>query len=577
MNSRVFIRLASYCCLLFGLIPALVSAETPKSDAFLARLQDVIDAMPDAHSGLFVPPTDPELREWTTIITLFQARSYDTCKTLLAKYNYELTQVHDALSGNMYDVISERLPVRRGWGTYFYNANFKKRVSVHVTHPVDDGNAALVAAELFRRIQAQWLFLAGTNKNAGPDGSSDIAKTRRSIFQRWSEELTDESRITLSVHGYHSASFSEPMSSTDIVLSNGRTSDNQWGISQLSLAFRDSVSAAGFRCALAMYDSGCARLAAAGSPQGLWTNDNTGFGHWLNLELSERVRFTSAQYLKFIGATDRALAFASRKTSSPSNKSFSLVSPRVVRIDSLRRMLFPPAHGDSYRIISFNASKTSSDSAQVIFGGWLNFGDGQTVSRVVVDTFAGDFARQLRVVRRKTASQVSRIIEGTRPAYPPDERLASAVFADSNAADDSPVPEPIQVHRIPLQAVLVSTMTAETYAPASTAFKWEGIVSDQFVPGIKSFKMRSGIAQEYQGIPSFLIPLIRSSYDNDAKHFVGVQMTNLLVNEIARLVNESHVNADEVGLYAEESADGDFYLRIFPNADAGQAIVQNTP
>ena len=536
-----------------------------------------METMPEAHSGVYVTPTDPELREWTSILTLFRARSYDSASGLLAKYNYTLTELHDGLTGADYDVISEQQPIKRGWGTFFYNRSFRKRISVHATHPADDGNAAVVAAELFRRIGAQWLFVAGTDKDAASSGSSDMAKSAKSIFQRWSEELTDETHVTLSIHGYHSASFSGPVSSTDIVLSNGRTTDDQWGISQLSLAYRDSISGNGVRCMLAMYDSGCARLSAGGNPQGVWTNDNQGFGHWINIELSERVRYTPAQYLKLVTATDRMFALLGRKVSDQAGGLFALVSPRVVRFETAQRMLFPPSHAASYKIISFNASKTEADSAQVVFGGWLNFGDGRSASRVVVDTFAGDFARALRNVRRKAASQVSRVIEGNRPGYPPEERIASAVFADSNAEDDAPVREPIQVHRIPLQAVLGSTMTAETYAPASTSFKWEGSVNEHFIPGIQSFQMKAAQNQDYRGIPSFLIPLIRSSYDADAKRFVGVQMTSLLVNEIARLVNESNANPDDVELYAEESASGDYYLRIFSNAAAGHAIVQNAP
>lgn len=536
--------------------------------------------MPGPASGGYAVPTDAELRDWGLILGQFQARSLDSCRALLAKYGYELTSIHDGLTGSTYDVIRERPPVRRGWGTYVYNRNFKKRLYIHVNHPVDDGNAAIVGAELFRRLGAQWMLVAGTTKNAVPDNVADVAKSRRSVFQRWHELLADLTHVTLSLHGYHSPQFDEPIASSDVVISNGRTSDDQWGVSQISLSFRDSLSLSGFRCSLAMYDSGCARLAGGGSPQGLFSNDSTGFGHWINLELSERVRFAPAQYLKFIAATDRALALTGKKVSQQVNRDFGLVSPRVVRIDSLGRMRFPPTHADSYKIVSFQASQDQKDSAHVVFGGWLNFGDGLAATRLIVDSVSGDFARAFRSARRKSATQVSRLVEGAGSAFPPESRLANAVFADSDAEDDAPVREPIQVHRIPLQAVLVSTMMNETYAPASTSFKWEGSVSDRFIPGLRSFQMASGHAQseqELRGIPSFLIPLIRSSYDADAKRFVGVQMTSILVNEIARLVNEHNVDVDGVRLCAEQSDNGDYFLRIFPVAQAGSAIVQNTP
>lgn len=584
MNSRVLIRLQLYCCLIFALIPAFSLAEGRKGDAFLGMVQEMVQSMPGPRSGLYAVPTDAELRDWTVILSQFTGRSFDSCRALLAKYDYELTVVHDRVTGNTYEVIRERAPIRRGWGTYVYNGNFKKRLSIHVNHPVDDGNAAVVGAELFRRLGAQWMLVAGTNKNASTDyaGAADVGKTARSVFQRWHELLADPAHVALSVHGYHSPAFAEPIRSSDVVISNGRTSDDQWGISRLSLSFRDSVSLSGFRCSLAMYDSGCARLAGGGNPQGVFSNDNTGFGHWINLELSERVRYVPAQYLRLIAAADRALVLIGRKVPQLASRDFGLVSPRVVRIDSLRRMLFPVVRADNYKIVSFQASENGTDSAHVVFGGWLNFGDGQPVTRLIVDSSSsGDFARAYRAARRKTASQVTRVVEGAGSAFPPDRRLANAVFADSNAEDDAPVREPIQVHRIPLQAVLVSTMMNETYSPASTAFKWEGSVSDRFIPGLRSFQMASGRASETPelrgGIPSFLIPLLRNSYDADTKRFVGVQMTSILVNEIARLVNEHNVNVDEVRLFAEESTTGDYFLRIFPAPVPGTAIVQNTP
>jgi UDP-N-acetyl-D-mannosaminuronate dehydrogenase len=54
-------------------------------------------------------------------------------------------------------------------------------------------------------------------------------------------------------------------------------------------------------------------------------------------------------------------------------------------------------------------------------------------------------------------------------------------------------------------------------------------------------------------------------------------MTSLLVNEIARLVNEHNVDVEDVRLAAEESGNGNYFLRIFPAPQPGSAIVQNNP
>ena len=48
-----------------------------------------------------------------------------------------------------------------------------------------------------------------------------------------------------------------------------------------------------------------------------------------------------------------------------------------------------------------------------------------------------------------------------------------------------------------------------------------------------------------------------------ANKFVGIQMTQVLVTEIARLVNENKASDKDIGLLAEQSEKGDYYLRLF--------------
>ena len=75
----------------------------------------------------------------------------------------------------------------------------------------------------------------------------------------------------------------------------------------------------------------------------------------------------------------------------------------------------------------------------------------------------------------------------------------------------------------------------------------------------------SSASNELSGLPNFLIPIINSSYQTGKSRFIGVQMTEMLVTEIARLVNEHKVSDKDVGLIAEQMSDGDYYLRIFPS------------
>ena len=53
-------------------------------------------------------------------------------------------------------------------------------------------------------------------------------------------------------------------------------------------------------------------------------------------------------------------------------------------------------------------------------------------------------------------------------------------------------------------------------------------------------------------------------------------MTDMLVNEIARLVNEYNVEGQDIGLLAEQEENGDYYLRLFPE-NASAEISSNIP
>src|SRR5204862_3296813 len=127
---------------------------------------------------------------WGNILNWFRAGKFDSCKNSLAQYNYSLTQLQDGITGNTYDVFKERYPIQKGWGTFIYNRNHKKRLFIHVNHPVDDPKADIIGAELFRKLDAEWLLVAGTRKYSGNSNLSfDVGREKRTVFQRWHELL----------------------------------------------------------------------------------------------------------------------------------------------------------------------------------------------------------------------------------------------------------------------------------------------------------------------------------------------------------------------------------------------------
>lgn len=528
--------------------------------------------MPWEGSDIYVVPTEEQLRDWGKIFSYFRVRSLDSCNLLLGKYDYMLTQMKDPTTGSIYDIIMEKFPVRRGWGTFVFNRKHAKRMNIEVNHPLDDPDVLNICVDLFRTMQAEWLLIGGTSRRSLTSSlSADVGLVRRSVYQRWHEMLADLTHIGISVHAFNCKYYVPPISEADLVVSNGKTSDLQWGISQISVAFRDTMRAAGFSCGLAMYDSGYARLAGGWNPQGVFSNDSVGFGHWLYVELSDRVREHPAVLARFLAAADRAMELSGKKIAQQVNRAFGLVTPRVVRVDSLHRMYFPPETAEGYRVISFSADRQTADTLNVRMGNWIDmFGSYRSGASITRLDTGGDFAREFaRLERSRGRATVSRIIDVPERRSRPAVRTGTEVRSDSaiNSDDDDDAEEPLQVHRIPLQPVLEQTYSTD-HEPIKSPFRWEGIVEKGFTASVPAFLMGGGKQNpdEFDALPKFLIPIIRSSYRSSESNFVGVQMTNVLVHEIARLVTEEQPSPSRVGLMAEQSDEGEYYLRLFPSA-----------
>jgi hypothetical protein len=553
-------------CLLLALCPALSPAQRQKSDPFTEFIRGLNQRIP-AHPGEgYRSITGEELRDWPAIFAAFRAGSFDTARALAAKYNYTCYTIRDPKAGSSFDVLEERPPVTRGWGTFIHNRHATKRLYVDVNHPVDDQHVLALGADLFRKSQAEWLIVAGAGRRAGHGAlSADPAKNKSMLFQKWHELITDLTHVTLSLHGFEKGSYRAPISGEDVVLSNGRTTDEQWGISELSLALRDTLRSAGFPAALAMYDSGYAPLAARSNPQAVFANDSVGFGHWINVELSNTVRNDPSRYAGLIDAIDRAMDLTGRKISKQINLAFGLVSPRVLRIDPTHPLRFPPSSGDTYRIISFHASGAKADTIDVRMGGLPGIaGSQRTITTITrIDPAEGTFAQRLRKSHALadddtptgTQTSVASGMEGDHPG-------------ESSGLDDAErdVAEPLQVHRIRLQPYMSPALVSGLSIRAAL-YSWNGIVGESFLPSADAFGISADGAGARREEPrNCLIPILGNPDGGGKSKYIGVRMTNMLVDEIARIVTERREPEKDVRLLAEESTDGEYYLRIFPTS-----------
>jgi hypothetical protein len=205
-----------------------------------------------------------------------------------------------------------------------------------------------------------------------------------------------------------------------------------------------------------------------------------------------------------------------------------------------------------------------ADTLDLLFGNWIDgVGKNRSLTRVVRYD-SGALAAATEKSSRRTISTVVQNAKrkhssGIRPAEHEETKRKPA------QGEEPDFNEPIQVHRIPLQPVLASTVAAD-YIPAMTPFRWGGILPENFTPQVLTYgrNVQNTFAAELvPGLDKFLIPLLNSSYDPSNRHFVGVQMTEMLVNEIARLVQEYDAEGYEIGLLAEQSDTGNYFLRLF--------------
>jgi hypothetical protein len=191
----------------------------------------------------------------------------------------------------------------------------------------------------------------------------------------------------------------------------------------------------------------------------------------------------------------------------------------------------------------------------------------QVASLKLYDTTKGGRLSNQNMSRKEGKNSVfTRVIEQPA-AVSASMKYRNASIPDSGQTsdDDDGLTEPIQVHRIPLKPIIRQTYSGQ-YTSSMTPFRWEGVVTGNLQPSIPIFEFEgSGVSeQQNKNLPKFLIPLLSSAYKGDKKKFVGIHMTDILVDEIARLVHEYEVYDRDIGLLAEESTTGDYYLRIFP-------------
>ncbi len=205
----------------------------------------------DQHNE-YVLPTASQLGAWRVVFRSLLAGNWGDAdvqaKTISSTYN--VVRFLDAPSQRTYYILMEgepgRIPApashpsgvsipdpadgtRRGWGTYIFDPQPRRALSLSAPHPHDDFDTAEQAVGAYTGLQARTLLIAGTDRDqnvarAGCEQSSrpyleaDVGHTADSVFQIAFEEIYASDVFTWHIQ-FHGNSTCD----ADVFLSNGVT------------------------------------------------------------------------------------------------------------------------------------------------------------------------------------------------------------------------------------------------------------------------------------------------------------------------------------------------------------------
>lgn len=273
--------------------------------------------MPIENSEGFVKPSSSDLSHFRSIFDLLLAESYNQIDDSLDLYfpSYEFIELTDTTFENqVYHVIREN-PVTKGWGTFVYNSNWQRNVTIGIPHPLFDSKTPYEGIDFLQYLGARFFVMSGTHRCANAEESScdgttsacsggdlepfkvsDMAHNDSTVFQIAHEAMNNFSATAwfLNVHGHNSSSCE------DVFLSNGRIDDPS---SEL-LALKDSLLANGVNAAYAGDGSACS-LTGTTNTQGRLVNGSSdpcgsqnvsNTGRFFHIEQATSIRASQDKY-----------------------------------------------------------------------------------------------------------------------------------------------------------------------------------------------------------------------------------------------------------------------------------------
>jgi len=240
--------------------------QTPAQGNIVTFIETIRNAMPDAGSNGFVIPQASDLTAFQTGFTNLISKNYSALVLQVASYGYMVYKYADSGSSDTLYVLTENLPVQRGWGTYIFNPSGTNNIMIECPHPIYDTRSWRLAIEAFLRLDTKWFSMAGTHRYANTDQSSDMAHVTQSVFYK--AHTTIAAPIAIQIHGF--AKSSHP-GYPDVVISNG-TLYPPTILSSLKAKYEEQSFTAGVFSLSTQLSLG--DLGATTNKQGQWSNSN---------------------------------------------------------------------------------------------------------------------------------------------------------------------------------------------------------------------------------------------------------------------------------------------------------------
>lgn len=279
-------------CFGFLFTPQVMAQTTIKGDLH-NFINQIVDDMPRSGSNAYVQASATESTQFEQVFDFIANEEYNKIQLLLNQFDYQFIRfIHESTQNDTVYVIRERIPIKRGWGTYIWRSESADRnVHIQVPHPIFDNNTPVVGIRGFLANNMQYFSMAGTHRYANGEADanppSDMARNSNSIFQmahrRWSDAQA------LQLHGFND---SNPIYENypEIIISNGTVNPQP-----ILYLMRDRFLNRSYTADV--YDtqtrSQLSLLGATQNPQGQWSASNDHV--FIHVELARYLRTVNYQ------------------------------------------------------------------------------------------------------------------------------------------------------------------------------------------------------------------------------------------------------------------------------------------